>query len=283
MELISKQKAFDGYVELYRHSSTSTKTPMRFSVFRPPQAERDSVPILYYLAGLTCTEETFMAKGGALAAAAELGLFLVAPDTSPRGAGVDGEEGDWELGAGAGFYLDATEAKWAANYRMASYVRDELPALLRSHFPVRGDREGIFGHSMGGHGALVLALQQPGRYRSVSAFAPICAASQVPWGHKAFGAYLGPDRDKWAAHDASELVRRATVRTPLLVDQGLRDKFLDVQLKPELLEAACRESNYPLTLRRHAEYDHSYFFVSTFMRDHLEHHSRRLKAAVADF
>ena len=275
-ELVQRQRAFDGWVEFYKHPSESTRTEMRFSLYRPPAAERGPVPVLYYLAGLTCTEETFMAKAGAQRWAAEQGLMLVAPDTSPRNAGVEGETGDWELGVGAGFYLDATQPRWATHYRMERYVTDELPQILRAHFPVRADREAIFGHSMGGHGALVLALRHPGRYRSVSAFAPICAPSQVPWGHKAFSAYLGDDRAAWAAHDAVELVQRATVKTPLFVDQGLSDKFLDVQLKPELLERACTQAHHPLTLRRHADYDHSYYFISTFMRDHIEYHARAL-------
>ncbi len=276
MILVHKQRAFDGHVELYRHPSSSTGTEMRFAVYRPPQAEKQAVPTLYYLAGLSCREETFMAKAGALPFAAEHGILLVAPDTSPRGAGIDGEEGDWELGSGAGFYLDATRPPWAANYRMERYVTDELPALLRAHFPVRADRESIFGHSMGGHGALTLALRHPGRYRSVSAFAPICAASQVPWGHKAFAAYLGPERSAWAEHDACELVRRSTEKLPLLVDQGTSDKFLDVQLKPELLEAACVDAHHPLELRRRTGYDHSYHFVATFMGEHVAYHARAL-------
>ena len=279
-ELLQRQRAFDGWVEFYRHPSTSTATEMRFSVYRPPQAEAGRVPVLYYLAGLTCNEETFMAKAGAQRWAAELGLMLVAPDTSPRGEGVaTAAAGDWELGLGAGFYLDATQPPWARHYRMESYVVVELPALISAHFPVRPDRQSIFGHSMGGHGALVLALRHPGRYRSVSALAPICAPSQVPWGQKAFTAYLGSDRAAWADHDATELVARAGATLPLLIDQGLADKFLDVQLRPELLEAACVATRHPLELRRHPGYDHSYYFISTVVRDHLAHHARALHHA----
>jgi S-formylglutathione hydrolase len=206
LELTQRTRAFDGWVEFYRHDSSSCHTPMRFAVYRPPQAEGGRVPVLYYLAGLSCTEETFMAKAGAQRWAAEHGLMLVAPDTSPRGAGVEGEEADWDLGVGAGFYINATESKWSHFYNMEDYVARELPSLLRERFPILPDRESIFGHSMGGHGALILALRQPGRYRSVSAFAPICAPSQVPWGEKAFAAYLGPDRVRWRAYDASALV-----------------------------------------------------------------------------
>jgi S-formylglutathione hydrolase len=217
-----------------------------------------------------------MIKGGAPRLAAELGLMLVAPDTSPRGAGIQGEDADWDFGTGAGFYLDAVQPPWAAHYRMYSYVTRELPALVASKFPADPDRQGIFGHSMGGHGALVCAMREPGRYRSVSAFAPVVAPSQVPWGQKAFRNYLGPDQAAWRAYDATELVRARRLETPVLIDQGEADKFLAEQLRPELFEATCRASGQALTLRRQAGYDHSYWFISTFMADHLRHHAAAL-------
>jgi S-formylglutathione hydrolase len=275
--LVSEHRCFGGTVAFYRHASGACGGEMRFGVYVPPQAATRKVPVLYYLAGLTCTEETFLIKGGAQRVAAELGLMLVAPDTSPRGAGFPGESDSWDFGVGAGFYVDATQAPWSSRYRMFTYVTKELPALVAEHLPARADREGIFGHSMGGHGALVCALRQPGRYRSISAFAPICSPMRVPWGEKAFNGYLGPDQQAWRAWDASELVR--TLREPLpplLVDQGTRDKFLTEQLRPELLEDACAAVGQPLTLRRQEGYDHSYYFVSTFMEDHLRHHAAAL-------
>jgi S-formylglutathione hydrolase len=275
--LISEHRSFGGTVAFYRHPSDTCGGEMRFGVYVPPQAATRKVPVLYYLAGLTCTEETFLIKGGAQRMAAELGLMLVAPDTSPRGANFPGESDSWDFGVGAGFYIDATQAPWSSRYRMFTYVTKELSALVAEHLPARGDREGIFGHSMGGHGALVCALRQPGRYRSISAFAPICAPMRVPWGEKAFNGYLGPDQQAWRAWDASELVR--TLREPLpplLVDQGTRDKFLTEQLRPELLQDACAAVGQPLMLRRQEGYDHSYYFVSTFMEDHLRHHAAAL-------
>jgi S-formylglutathione hydrolase len=276
IEQLERHRAFDGWNERYRHQSESTGTPMCFSLYRPPQAASARVPVLYFLAGLTCTDETFLAKAGAQRWAAEAGLMLVAPDTSPRGAGIAGEDADWEVGVGAGFYLDAVTPAWSAHYRMERYLTNELPALLRAHFPV-DERESVFGHSMGGHGALVLALRHPQRYRSVSAFAPICAPSQVPWGEKAFTKYLGTDRSSWAAYDASELVRAgAAPWLPLLVEQGEDDKFLSRQLRPELLVGACTEAGHPLELRRRPGYDHSYSFIATYVKDHIEHHARAL-------
>ncbi len=254
---------------------------MRFAVYLPPQAERRRVPVLWYLAGLTCTEETFMIKAGAQRVAAELGLALVAPDTSPRGVPLPGDSDNWDFGVGAGFYLDATEPPWSRHYRMYSYVTRELPALVEAHFPLDAARQGIFGHSMGGHGALTIALRNPGRYRSVSAFAPIAAPMQCPWGQKAFSGYLGADREKWRDYDASELIRSLPAvasRPPLFVDQGLSDPFLEQQLLPDRLEQACANSGYPLTLRRHAGYDHGYYFISSFIEDHLRHHARALFA-----
>lgn len=279
LELVSEHACFGGVQRYYQHASSTIGLPMRFSVFLPPQAQQGAVPAVMYLAGLTCTEETFMAKGGAQRVAAELGLALIAPDTSPRGAGVPGEAESWDFGVGAGFYLDATQAPWATHYRMESYLLDELLPLVGAGLPVDVNRLGLFGHSMGGHGALTLALRHPQRFQSLSAFAPICAPTQCPWGHKAFAGYLGEDRTAWAAHDASALMSQRS--TPLfaqgiLVDQGLADKFLEAQLHPHLFEAACAKAGQPLTLRRHAGYDHGYYFISTFMEDHLRHHAQGL-------
>ncbi len=279
LELVSEHACFGGVQRYYQHASSTIGLPMRFSVFLPPQAQQGAVPAVMYLAGLTCTEETFTAKGGAQRVAAELGLALIAPDTSPRGAGVPGEAESWDFGVGAGFYLDATQAPWATHYRMESYLLDELLPLVGAGLPVDVNRLGLFGHSMGGHGALTLALRHPQRFQSLSAFAPICAPTQCPWGHKAFAGYLGEDRTAWAAHDASALMAQRS--TPLfaqgiLVDQGLADKFLEMQLNPHLFEAACAKAGQPLTLRRHAGYDHGYYFISTFMEDHLRHHAQGL-------
>lgn len=262
----------------YAHASKQIGLEMKFSVFLPPQARAGKVPVLYYLAGLTCTEETFMVKAGAQRVAAELGLMLVAPDTSPRGANIPGEAQSWDFGAGAGFYLDATREPWSKHYQMYSYVTRELPALIAEKFPADASRQGVFGHSMGGHGALVCALKNPGQYRSLSAFAPIAAPMRCPWGKKAFGGYLGDDQAAWQAWDASELVTQAQFPGPILVDQGLADKFLADQLYPEVLEAACKASGQALTLRRQEGYDHGYYFISTFMEDHLRHHALHLRA-----
>lgn len=276
IETLSEQRCHGGVQGFYRHHSTSCAGPMRLAVYQPPQAARQACPVLYYLAGLTCTEETATIKAGAQRLAAELGLVLVMPDTSPRGTGIDGATGDWEFGEGAGFYVDATQAPWAARFRMRSYVVDELPALIAEHFPVDPARSGIFGHSMGGHGALTIALRHPARYRSVSAFAPIVAPSQVPWGRKALPRYLGPDERTWADNDACELVRRQTFSGTILIDQGEADPFLEAQLKPELFDQACAEAGQALLLRRHPGYDHSYWFISSFIDDHLRHHASAL-------
>jgi S-formylglutathione hydrolase len=249
---------------------------MKFSVFVPPQAAQRAVPVLYYLAGLTCTEETFMIKAGAQRMAAELGIMLVSPDTSPRKVRLPGDDANWDFGLGAGFYVDATAAPWSQHYRLYSYVTRELPVLVQSLANVRTDRQGIFGHSMGGHGALVCALRNPQQYRSVSAFAPIAAPSQCPWGQKAFGNYLGTDRASWQQYDASELVAQQRFDYQILIDQGTADKFLTEQLKPELFEAACQRSGTSLTLRYQDGYDHGYYFISTFMEDHLRHHAQYL-------
>jgi S-formylglutathione hydrolase len=279
IEIISEQRCFGGVQGFYRHDSRETGGPMRFSVFVPSLAPGEQAPVLYFLAGLTCTEETFVIKAGAQRAAAELGLILVAPDTSPRDTGIEGASGDWEFGEGAGFYLDATTPAFAKRFRMESYVTQELPAVIGANFDGADmDREGIFGHSMGGHGALTLALKNPDRYRSVSAFAPIVAPIEVPWGRKALPRYLGEDRATWRSHDACALIEDGS-RFPgtILVDQGQADKFLDVQLQPERLDRACRDAGQPLTLRMHAGYDHSYYFISTFMEDHLVHHAESLR------
>ena len=272
----SEQACFSGRMGFYSHPSEATGTEMRFAVFVPPQAAHAPCPALYYLAGLTCTEETFPIKAGAQRLAAEAGLVLVAPDTSPRGAGLPGEDEGWDFGTGAGFYLDATAEPWSRHYRMARYVTQELPGIIEAGFPVRPDRRGVFGHSMGGHGALVTALRDPARWHSVSALAPICNPAAVPWGHKAFGNYLGPDQAAWAEWDASVLMRRRPYPGPVLVDQGTADQFLSGQLHPEALEEAAAASGQSLTLRRQEGYDHSYWFIQTFMPDHLAHHARIL-------
>jgi S-formylglutathione hydrolase len=276
----SEQRCHGGTIGFYSHASTSTGTEMRFAVYLPPGAETGRLPVLYYLAGLTCTEETFMIKAGALPLAAAAGIILVAPDTSPRGVELPGDREHWDFGIGAGFYVDATEPPWAQHYRMYSYVVDELPAIVEARFPA-GPRRGIFGHSMGGHGALVVALRNPARYHSVSAFAPIANPMAVPWGHKAFGRYLGSDRARWEAYDASALLRRAPGDRDILVDQGLADQFLERELHPEALEAAAHASGGRVTVRRHAGYDHSYWFIQTFIADHIAWHRERLHDAGA--
>lgn len=274
----STHTCFGGTQGFYSHQSTSTGTEMRFAVCLPPQAQQRAVPALYFLAGLTCTEETFVIKAGAQRLAAELGLMLVTCDTSPRGLNLPGDSESWDFGVGAGFYLDATQAPWSANYRMGTYVNQELPALIEANFPARKDRRGLFGHSMGGHGALVSALRNPGRWQSLSAFAPIANPCAVPWGEKAFSNYLGQDREAWKHWDASELMRTQKYPGHILVDQGLGDQFLAQQLAPDSLEAAAVVSGQSLTLRRHAGYDHGYYFIQTFIADHLAHHAATLNA-----
>jgi S-formylglutathione hydrolase len=279
LETLERHRSFGGTVGFYRHRSAVSDCPMRFAVYEPPQAANGPVPVLTWLAGLTCTEENFMVKAGAQRLAAELGLMLVAPDTSPRGEGVPDAPDEWDLGQGAGFYVDATQPPWSDHFRMYSYVTAELPSLLGEHFAADLDRQGIFGHSMGGHGALVIGLRNPEVYASVSAFAPIVAPGHCPWGRKAFTAYLGEDPHGWRDWDACELIGRisdARGRTKILVDQGEADPFLAEQLLPERLESACEAAGYPLELRRHAGYDHSYWFVASFIEDHLRHHAARL-------
>ena len=277
IETLSTVRSFGGTQGVYRHASRATGTDMTFAVYLPPQAEARSakLPVVWYLSGLTCTHANVMEKGGYQRVCAELGLILVAPDTSPRGEGV-ADDPAYDFGQGAGFYVDATEAPFAAHYQMETYVAEALPALVAEHFPVDPGRQSITGHSMGGHGALTLALRHPGRYRSVSAFAPIVAPSQVPWGKKALGGYLGPDRADWRAHDAVALIEDGARLPELLVDQGEADPFLEEQLRPHLLDEACRAAGIPLTLRRQTGYDHSYFFIATFMQDHLRWHKTRL-------
>ena len=275
LERIEHRACFGGWQDVYEHASTTLGCTMRFAVYLPPQAERATLPVLYWLSGLTCNEQNFITKAGAQRYAAEHGVILVAPDTSPRGDDVADADG-YDLGKGAGFYVDATQAPWATHYRMYDYVVNELPALIEAQFPVTGARA-ISGHSMGGHGALVIALKNPGRYRSVSAFSPIVAPSQVPWGEKAFGAYLGDDRAAWRAFDATALVETATERLPLLIDQGDADEFLESQLKPQLLKAACEAAGHPIELRMQPGYDHSYYFIQSFIGEHIAHHAKALR------
>lgn len=279
MEVLARTRSFGGTQLACRHDSAATGTPMRFGLYLPPQAEEAGarLPLLWFLSGLTCTEANFAEKAGAQRLAAELGLVLAVPDTSPRGEGV-ADDPAYDLGQGAGFWLDATEAPWAPHFRMESWVTGELPDLLAAEFPVDLARQSVFGHSMGGHGALTLALRHPGRFRSVSAFAPIVSPMRCPWGEKAFTAYLGPDRARWRGHDATALIEDGASVAGLLVDQGRADQFLEGQLKPELLREACDRAGIPLTLRMQEGYDHSYYFIGSFVADHLRWHAERLGA-----
>ena len=276
LSLIAEHQCYEGSVGFYQHHSQACNSEMRFSIYQPPQAKSRRVPVLYFLSGLTCTEENFMAKAGAQRFAAECGVAIVAPDTSPRHAGIAGEDDDWDFGTGAGFYVDATEHPWRSHYNTYSYVTDELPALIATNFPVQSERQGIFGHSMGGHGALVCALRNPDRYRSVSAFAPIAAPMQCPWGQKAFAGYLGENREKWRAYDASELVLESKFHSPILIDVGTSDRFRQEQLKPEIFEQACAKVGQPLMLRQREGYDHSYYFITTFIEEHIRYHAQAL-------
>jgi S-formylglutathione hydrolase len=279
MEIVSENKSHGGRQLVVKHASDATHTDMTFSIFLPPQAEGGAkLPIVWYLSGLTCTHANVTEKGEYRAACAERGLIFVAPDTSPRGAEVpDDPEGLWDFGQGAGFYVDATEAPWDRHFNMWSYLAEELPRLVASEYPVDLDRQGIMGHSMGGHGALTLALALPGRFRSVSAFSPIVAPSQVPWGHKALRHYLGEDPAAWRKHDAVALIEDGARVGDLLVDVGDADPFIEKELRPELLERACAQAGIALTLRRQPGYDHSYYFISTFMGDHVAWHAERLR------
>ena len=278
LELLSTQRCFGGEQRRYKHYAQSLSCDMVFSVFLPPQASETEVPVVYYLSGLTCTDEIFVSKAGAQRRAAELGLAIVAPDTSPRGDGVpDDPEGAWDFGLGAGFYINATQAPWSEHYHMYDYVVDELPNVVNQELPVAAERTSIMGHSMGGHGALTIALKNPGRFCSVSAFSPIVAPSECPWGEKAFSHYLGLEREAWLAHDSCHLMRHSTAPTPMLVDQGDADNFLEEQLTPEKLVLVAEEKGYPLELRMQRGYDHSYFFIASFMEDHLDFHARFLQ------
>ena len=276
MELKSKHKLHGGQLSFHRHHSKANVCPMSFAVYLPPQAEHRKVPVLYFLSGLTCTEENFMIKSGAQKYAAEHGMALVTMDTSPRNLGIAGEDDSYDFGAGAGFYVNATAEPWAKNYQMYDYVVEELPALINSNFPVLANKQAIFGHSMGGHGALTIALKNPEKYKSVSAFSPIVAPTQNAWGIKAFSGYLGDDRSQWKQYDTVELVKSTTHKLPLFIDQGTDDEFLNDYLQSEKLQAACEANDHPLTLRMQVGYDHSYYFISSFIEDHIAYHAKQL-------
>ena len=279
-EAVSTARCFGGTQHVFRHRSEITGTDMRFAAFVPPQGVTGKLPVVWFLAGLTCTEENFTVKAGAQRVAAGLGLILIAPDTSPRGEGVpDDPDGAYDFGLGAGFYLDATQEPWARHYRMESYIIRELPEIVGRTLPADLERQGIMGHSMGGHGALTLALRHPNRFASVSAFAPIASPMNCPWGQKALRGYLGPDRAVWRGHDTCALIEDGARLRELLVDQGTADGFLESQLKPQLLESACAKAAIPLTIWRQNGYDHSYFFISTFVEDHLRWHARAFSAS----
>ena len=278
MEKLSANKIFDGSQEVWTHASAVCGCPMRFGIYLPPQAATEKVPVLYWLSGLTCTDENFATKAGAQRVAAELGIAIVMPDTSPRGLNLPGEDENYDFGSGAGFYLNATEAPWAGHYNMYDYVVEELPALINEHFAVDGERVSISGHSMGGHGALTIGLKNSQRYRSVSAFAPIVAPLRCPWGQKALAGYLGADQVSWRQYDATELVQQVQLPGEILIDQGTADDFLEEQLKPELFAAACKASGQQLQLRMQPGYDHSYFFIASFIGEHIAFHARHLLA-----
>ena len=282
LEIVSRSRSFGGTQYVYRHNSTATGTGMRFAAFVPPEAEHAKVPVVWFLSGLTCTEENFTVKAGAQRLAAKLGLMVIAPDTSPRGEGVpDDPEGAYDFGLGAGFYVDATLAPWARHYRMRTYIESELPGIVAGALPADLGRQGIMGHSMGGHGAITIALANPGRYAAVSAFSPICSPIRCPWGQKALRGYLGTDSAAWRAYDSCALIEDGARIPGLLVDQGTADNFLEEQLHPELLEVACKKAGIKLVLRRQEGYDHSYFFISTFIEDHLRYHAAALGVAGA--
>ncbi|NWR31126.1 ESTD hydrolase, partial [Tachuris rubrigastra] len=294
LKQVSSNKCFEGFQKVFEHDSAELKCKMKFGIYLPPKAETGKCPVLYWLSGLTCTEQNFITKAGFQQAAAEHGLIVVAPDTSPRGCNIEGEDESWDFGTGAGFYVDATEDPWKTNYRMYSYIKDELPKLINANFPTDPERMSIFGHSMGGHGALILALKNPGKYKSVSAFAPICNPIQCQWGKKALGGYLGPDTSKWEAYDATQLVKAYSgPRLDILIDQGKDDQFLSAgQLLPDNFIAACTERKIPVVFRLQQAscfcsprsqgycfgYDHSYFFIATFINDHIKHHAKYLSA-----
>ena len=275
LTLISATKSFGGWIKRYQHQSNTLNCKMVFAIFLPPQAETTTVPLLWWLSGLTCTDENFIQKAGAQQLAAKLGIAIICPDTSPRGVNIPGEDDSYDFGSGAGFYVNATQAPWNQHYKMYDYVSKELPELAFANFPLNG-KESISGHSMGGHGALVLALRQPGRYASVSAFAPITNPSGVPWGQKAFSGYLGDDQQTWAEYDAYALIKKGESKQPLFIDQGDADNFLTEQLRPELLEQICHQRQHPLVMRHQEGYDHSYFFIATFIDEHLRYHAKHL-------
>ncbi|XP_056418069.1 S-formylglutathione hydrolase isoform X3 [Hyla sarda] len=280
LKQLSSNKCFEGFQKVFEHDSTELKCKMKFGIYLPPKAESGKCPVLYWLSGLTCTEQNFITKAAYHQAASELGIIVVAPDTSPRGCNIDGEEENWDFGTGAGFYVNATEDPWKTNYRMYSYIVEELPQLINGNFPTDPDKISIFGHSMGGHGALICALKNPGKYKSVSAFAPICNPVQCPWGQKAFNGYLGSDKSKWEAYDATRLVKTYSgSQLDILIDQGKDDQFLSAgQLLPDNFIAACTERKIPVVLRLQEGYDHSYFFITTFINDHIKHHAKYLNA-----
>ena len=280
LELTRSHKQFDGYNRYFTHFSRVCQSKMNFAVYLPPQAETKKLPVLYYLSGLTCSEEIFMTEAQAQGYAKKHELILVVPDTSPRNTGIEGENDSYDLGSGAGFYVNATTPKWSRHYQMDSYVTQELRQLVERELPIDSTRRAIFGHSMGGHGALTLGLRNPELYRSISAFAPICAPSKGPWGIKAFSEYLGPAKEAWAKYDANELVKNAKVKTPILIDQGLDDEFLSTELFTDEFEQTVKTARYPATIRRQPGYDHSYFFISTFMDDHLAFHARNLNGSL---
>ena len=279
VETVSEQCCFGGVQGVYRHQSVETGTPMQFAVFQPAKSSSEHLAVLWYLSGLTCTEENFTVKSGFQRFAAEHGVVLIAPDTSPRGAGIAGEDDDYDFGTGAGFYVDATNPPWHKNYRMCSYITRELPEVYFGNFPGDRNRQGITGHSMGGHGALTIGLRNPDIYKSISAFSPICAPAQCAWGQKAFRGYLGEDSSCWSQYDATSLIEQGMSSGEILIDQGQADDFLQDQLKPELLQAACDKSGQKLNFRIHPGYDHSYFFISTFIGDHIEFHAHRLQSS----
>ena len=278
METISKQRCFGGSQGTYEHVSSVTGTPMRFSVFKPARVGNDLLPVLWYLSGLTCTEENFTVKAGAQRFAAEHGIMLVAPDTSPRGAGIETEDDSYDFGTGAGFYVDAIVEPWSKNYRMYSYITEELPEVVFGHFAGDWGRQGITGHSMGGHGALTIGLKNPKTYHSISAFSPICAPTQCPWGEKALTGYLGERSDIWNEYDAVELIKQGFSSNEILIDQGDKDDFLQEQLKPELLEEACIQAGQKVKIRMQPGYDHSYYFIASFIGDHIRFHAEKLHA-----
>ena len=277
LELTSSHKQFDGFTRYYTHPSEVCRAPMKFSAYLPPESAHRKLPVLYWLSGLACNEEIFMTEAQAQGLAKKHGVIIVVPDTSPRDLGIEGEDDTYDLGSGAGFYVNATQPKWSAHYQMDSYVTQELRVLVEKELPIDTSRRGIFGHSMGGHGALVLGMRNPELYRSISAFAPICAPSQAPWGIKAFTEYLGTDRTAWAKYDANELIKTAKSKTPMLIDQGTDDEFFAEQLFTDEFEKTAKAAGYPVTIRRQSGYDHSYYFISTFLDDHLAFHAKNLK------